>query len=225
MLESYAKVRGTLLSAIPGVETVGIITAQNPNAQRFTNRPNHGLNRQLLADLHELNCGPINHCGALKIRGKYGSNPEDSFVVANIRRVDIVALANKYRQQAVIWGMKRQDRQGNPFFDFQWIENGQVTQHRSVSVSQPDVQSREDFYSAVKDRKFIIPFFDDPYANYEPGEKFGTIQQKPTIPIMQPPHREPDALPIFDEPPLRKAESFRLWFDRRKLLAEQINNH
>lgn len=218
MFESYARVRATLLGAIPSVQTVGIITAQNPMGSKYPKDRNFALNRQLLSDLHDMQCGTVEHCGALRIRGKYGGHPEDSFVVPNIRRSDLILLAAKYYQQAVIWGMQRLSHEGNPYFDFQWIEDGQVTQVRNVSVSQPDVQSREDFFSAVKNRKFIIPFFEDPYANYEPGEKMGTIQQRQTIPLhadLEPPHREPDALPLFAEPPLRTAEDFKSWLGRK----------
>jgi len=219
-----------MLGDVDTVESVGIITAQNPNAQRTGRARNLALNRQLISALDEKRCSS-KPCGQVKLKGMFG-HPEDSFLVPNITSHDLIELGNRFQQQSVIWGHKRVNRQGQPFFEWSYIDldgkgGGKVTQTRSVSVANEDVQSREDFFSAVGNKKFIIPFFDDPYANYEPGEKMGTIVQRPTIPINQPekPHREPDAIPLFhDEPPFRKAESFSSWL-ARKLLAEQANNH
>lgn len=228
---NWPRVRRILLGDVDTVESVGIITAQNPNAQRIANRRNLALNRQLLSALDEKKCS-AKPCGIHKVKGMFG-HPEDTFMVPNITSTDLIELGNRFHQQSVIWGHKRMTRQGTPFFDWSYIEcdgkgGGQITQTRSVSVANEDVQSREDFYSAVGNKKFIIPFFDDPYSNYEPGEKMGSIVQRPTIPINQPekPHREPDAIPLFgDEPPFRKAESFSSWLTRKKLLAEQAYNH
>lgn len=226
----WPRVRRIMLGDVQTVETVGIITAQNPNAQHAAKGRNLALNRQLIAALDEKKC-KASPCGQHKIGGRFG-NPEDSFLVPNIASDDLIELGNRFQQQSVIWGHKRINRQGKPFFEWSYIEcdgkgGGKITQTRTVSVANEDVQSREDFFSAVGNKKFVIPFFDDPYSNYEPGEKMGTIQQRQTIPINQDkPHQEPDAIPLFgDEPPFRKAESFGIWLTRRKLLAEQAYNH
>lgn len=228
---NWTRVRRIMLGDVDTVESVGIITAQNPNTQQIARGRNLALNRQLIAALEEKNCKG-SPCGQHEVGGKFG-HPEDSFLVPNITSTDLIELGNRFHQSSVIWGHKRMTRQGTPYFDWSYIEcdgkgGGNITQTRSVSVANEDVQSREDFYSAVGDKKFIIPFFDDPYSNYEPGEKMGSIVQRPTIPINQPekPHFEPDAIPLFgDEPPLRKAENFRLWLANRKLLAEKAYDH
>ena len=221
----FVRMRRMILGDVPTIETIGIITAQNPNGQPFAKQRNLALNKRLLDELQGMNCGRIEHCGAVKIQGVFGGHPEDSFIIPNLSRNDILRLQRDYQQKAVIWGRRRHDRNNNAFFDWEYIEDGKIADTKPISVSQEDVQSRDDFFSAIKTRKFIIPFFNDPYSNWEPGEKYGTIEQRPTIPVPQEkPHREPDELPIFAEPPLRKAESFKLWLANRKLVAEKANN-
>ena len=62
----------------------------------------------------------------------------------------------------MIWGQRQEDDEGVSF-NFEYIEGDDTIQTRQVSMSGRDVQDREDFYSQVKGRKFIIPFFDDDY--------------------------------------------------------------
>src|SRR5690606_26730871 len=87
-------------------------------------------------------------------------------------------LGRWFDQESVIWGEKNFDNNNNPFFRFEYIpsETGVAASVRTIHIANQDVQSRDDYYTMVDGKKFIIPFFDDPYANYSAGEKQGTIK-------------------------------------------------
>jgi hypothetical protein len=188
----FAHVRRIMMGDVPEVDSVGIITGYNPSSVPHAKTYNKTMNKQLMSDLRAGGYGP------LKIRGKFGGNPEDSFLIRNITREELIALGQKYGQDAVIWGQKRENPEG-AYFDWEYIDHGETVQHRSVSVAQPDVRNRNDFYSQKSGRKFTIPFFDDPYKDYQ--------QQGSRIVLPQEPAQEPAAamskegffIPYFDE--------------------------
>lgn len=185
-----ARVRRMFWGDVPTVQSVGIITAQNPNGQppsddqHEAQRINKELNRKLFAELKAGNYGPI------KMKGKYASLWEDSFLVPNISKEDLIDLGQRYGQEAVIWGSRAKDNDPNSVhFIFEWIEGGQTTQTRSIHVGNEDVQKRDNFFSMLKGRKFVIPFFDDPYSQHQQvAGKPGQIQppQSTNIQLPQP---------------------------------------
>lgn len=165
----FSRVRRMLWGNVPSVDSVGIITAENPEAVPQNAEMNNKLNKKLFNHLKSANYGPI------QIKGSFG-NVENPYIVPNISREDLINLGIRFNQQSVIWGSKREG--DNPAFRFEYIEKDKTTQTRDVHVANDDVQSREDFYSAIKGRKFIIPFFDDPYSGHELGQKYGTIKKE-----------------------------------------------
>ena len=80
----------------------------------------------------------------------------------NIPRSEATALGQDLGQESIIWGHREEDEEG-AYFNFEYIEGETTIQTRQVSMSGRDVQDRDDFYSQVKGRKFVIPFFDDDY--------------------------------------------------------------
>lgn len=206
--QNYAKLRRMMMGDIPHVNQVAILTAQNPQGKALDAESNNKLNKQLFRDIKAANFIPVkikNPVRIEKIKGKFGGTKEDSFFVPHMDRKTVVTLGQKYNQESVIWGEKKIDKNENPYFQFSYIiaATGETEEQRNVSVATADVQQRTDFYSQIGGgkkkpgkiqggRKFIIPFFSDPYADYQPGEKYGTIA--PSTPL--------------DKQPLKKAESF-----------------
>jgi len=159
----YARVRQMMMGLVPSINTLGILTAQNPGGEAGNAEENRKANADLMADLMASNYG------AIPIEGSYGSL-EDSFLIPNITREDISALGIKYGQEAVIWGSKKTEEVGEPYFTFEYIEGNDTIQTRDVSLGGSAVQGKEDFYSSKKGRKFYIPFFDDAYEGAKPAD-------------------------------------------------------
>jgi hypothetical protein len=185
----FAHVRRMLFGDIPRIHTVGILTAQNPidfncdlnwhkgppnNKEEYNKRANQKLWDQLRAG----NYGPI------RVKGRFDKVDEDSFLVPNMSRDDVIELGRDYCQEAVIWGEKRTDKNDNPYFRFEYIDckTGEINSVRSIHIGNEDVQGRSDYYTKVKGRKFIIPFFGDPHARKVPGSKYGMAVNIPMSP-------------------------------------------
>jgi hypothetical protein len=183
----YARVRRIMFGDVPTIRTIGIVTAQNPQGKPpwsgqspwpddkgESDRENRHRNETLEQYLRTRNYGPV------KVRGKFGLH-EDSFLIPNIAREELLAIGRWFEQEAVIWGERGIDHYGNPFFLFEYIdtETGKTKSVRSVHIGSEDVQGRSDYFTMVGGRKFIIPFFDDPHSRKVPGSKYGTFADVP----------------------------------------------
>lgn len=178
VLESgYARVRRIMFGDVPSIRTIGIITAQNPQGEQLNAAENRKRNYSLEEYLRTSNFGPI------KVKGKYNSIPEDSFLVPNVGREELVIIGRRFNQEAVIWGEKGIDQYNHPYFRFEYIDtkSGQTQSVRSVHLGDQDVQGRNDYYTMIGGRKFVIPFFDDPHSRKVPGKKYGTVADVPDI--------------------------------------------
>lgn len=145
----------TLTAQRRQVYTVTMMTAENPNAQKTSPKKNAEYNEKLEKTLRSMNVG------YRKIRGRFG-NYEHSYFIPNISKRESIMLGRMFNQEAVIWGVKRDDR-----FIFEYIEceSGATTNVRDVVLVNSDIQSKEDYYSQSNKgpEKFVIPFFDDEY--------------------------------------------------------------
>jgi hypothetical protein len=151
----FARTRQAMTGIIPNIQTISFLTGENPGGEPAPPEVNKENNAALEKRLRAGNYG------FRKIQGKFGSL-EKSFMIMNIPRSEATVLGKDFGQEAIIWGEKREDDEG-VWFDFEYIEGDTTIETRQVSMSGADVQDREDFYSQVKGRKFIIPFFDDEY--------------------------------------------------------------
>ena len=153
----FSNLINTLTAKRENIYTLGMMTAENPQAQKATPEQNEMFNAQLEERLREM------ILGYRKIRGKFG-NQENSFLIPNIGRDEIIALGREFNQESVIWGSRSED--GKKFI-FEYIESasGETTNERDVVLYDADIQAKEDFYSQSKKApsKFVIPFFDDEY--------------------------------------------------------------
>jgi len=152
----FSRIRQIMLGQVPSVDTVAILTAENPGGEKAPSSENKKLMKQFKKDLRD------SEHGYTDIAGKFGSK-ENSLMIMNISRDDTVELGNKYDQYAVIWGNKLREDDGEPYFRFEYIEGNKTIQTRDVSLSGKSVEDRDDYYSEKEGRKFIIPFFDDKY--------------------------------------------------------------
>jgi hypothetical protein len=203
LIESgFARIRRMLWGDVPRINSVGFVTAQNPGGAApapgnsiESGRENKERNQNLEGYLRSQNYGPI------KVKGKFG-NEEDSFLVPNISRQEMVNLGRWFDQESVIWGEKKADPKGQPYFSFEYIpsESGVAASVRTVHIANQDVQGRDDYYTMVNGKKFIIPFFDDPYSDMVPGSKYGTVQRKEPDPASFYSKAETFFIPFFDDP-------------------------
>jgi len=128
---------------------VGIITAENPQAQKLSPKENKQRNHQLKADVREMGYG------FYQIQGKYG-NIERPLVISNIDLVDLIRLGQKHDQETVIW--VRRTNRGSQASLIGTSGNYPAVHSRVVL---PLAKNTKDFYSLYKGRKLTIPFFDE----------------------------------------------------------------
>lgn len=93
--------------------TLGIITAQNPQASELDRETNEKRNTVLLKDLKSVGYD------AFPFEGNFEGRREQCFLVPFISRADIAKYGNRYDQRAVIWAVET--GQG---WDVEWIEDG-----------------------------------------------------------------------------------------------------
>jgi hypothetical protein len=179
----FARVRRMLFGDVPNIKSIAIFTAQNPGGKQSSSEENKKRNKELWNDLRLASYGPI------RVKGKYTgkedlddikSTPEeDSFIIPNISRNSAIAYGKRYDQEVVIWGEKYTDENKNPFFRFEYIDKGITLSVRTIHMSGEDVQERPDYYTRIGNRKFVIPFLDDPLRYKVPGNKYGTVVDAP----------------------------------------------
>ena len=103
-------------------DTVGIITAYNPKGETIPLEKNRRMNRRLWNELRAAGYDPW------PVKGQYKGAAEQSFMVSDISRADLIHLAKKYDQEAVVWGRKT-----NKGYDVEWIEGGKTTKRGKIT--------------------------------------------------------------------------------------------
>jgi len=158
-----------------GPFTVAMLSAENP-----PNPPpdwdNAAMMEKLIQDMsnRDMKYYPI--------MGQYFGEAENSFLVVNAPKAQIVNLGKKYLQDSVIWGEKQramadEGAGANIFFRFFFIqchpEEGPksykytITDEKDVILNDSSIQAREDMFSRIAGEKFVIPFFTDPDMEYK----------------------------------------------------------
>lgn len=158
-----------------GPFTVAMLSAENP-----PNPPpdwdNAAMMEKLVQDMsnRDMKYYPI--------MGQYFGEAENSFLVVNAPKAQIVNLGKKYLQDSVIWGEKQramadEGAGANIFFRFFFIqchpEEGPksykytITDEKDVILNDSSIQAREDMFSRIAGEKFVIPFFTDPEMEYK----------------------------------------------------------
>lgn len=164
---AYDRVIKALTGSRGQINSVGIMTAQNPNGEKESEEFNQRQNEKLIAYLRYMNLGHY------RIGGKFLGTIEESFVINNISKETMIKLGKHFGQESIIWG----ERLGPDEFLFYYIDSASgesPTEPVSMVLTDPDpeVTSRKDMYSTVgkgkKTKKFVIPFFEDGYAHRSP---------------------------------------------------------
>lgn len=146
----YAKLMRSLTGQEASINTVGIITAENPFAKQLSPEENKTRNKQLSNALRRAGYG------FYQIQGKYG-NVEKPYVIPNISKQDLMELGRIFEQESVIFV----ERDGDQMKAELIYTDGSGSAAPSRNVILPVPKDQEDFYSTYKGRRFVIPFFDD----------------------------------------------------------------
>jgi len=194
----YSRVRRILLGDVPSINTVGIFTAQNPQGKPPVSKDpaagratNNELNKDLFNDLKRGHFGPI------MVRGRFGNINEESFLVPNITRSEVVMYAKQYNQESAIFGTKKfrndVDDDGEavlvPYFEFEYVQDGVTIDRRSIHLGGKEIQDLKNNYTEVKGRKFLIPFFDESGAGEVKEELLKGLKLLESF-----------SIPFFDDP-------------------------
>lgn len=171
----FSRVRGMMMGLVPSVNSIGIMTAENPDAMATPAKRNKQLNQSLMKKLRQMNYGPI------PIGGSFGQK-ENSFLIPNISRDELGKLGVEFGQEAVIWAEKQKGKEG-PYMRWEYMEGMNTVQTREVSMGGSDIQDKDDYYSEKDGRKFVIPFFDSDYEGAKTAKGGRSIEKK--VPPMQ----------------------------------------
>lgn len=162
--DAYTQVVKALKGSRERIDTIGIMTAQNPKGEQAKPEFNKEQNKKLINYLRYLSLGHY-HIG-----GKFAGVKEDSLIINNIDKETLMKLGKHFGQSAVIYGERISEDE--VLFYYLDTESGESpTEPVSIILTEPDpkVTSREDMYSTVgkgkKKKKFVIPFFEDGYAH------------------------------------------------------------
>ena len=141
----------------PSVQTVIIMTGQNPMAQETDAQTNLALAKQLEMDISKMGLQYI------PVGGRFGGNEEDSVMILNPTRDQGRRLNTKYKQWGYVWGqsmpnfqMIQIDYEGN---QGEFVAPGSKT--ATTIDSGPTAQSATDNYSYdyASNRKFVISLY------------------------------------------------------------------
>jgi len=154
--DSFDEIIDILEGRNPSVKTVGIMSGQNPMAQKTSTAENARLANTLLADLADQGFQYIEIGGQFK-------NPEVSVIILNPSQDQMHDLSRKYTQYSYVWGYDL------PTFAMMQIdydkERGQMMEPGSKIAKQvlydEEVQNASDFYSfdPKTGKKFVIPLY------------------------------------------------------------------
>jgi hypothetical protein len=112
----YSRVRQAMMGQVSSINTLAILTAQNPNGEQREQGWNKKINKSLEA---YLKAGDI---GFAKIYGRWEGLDEESYLIPNFPRSQAIQAGVDFGQEAIIWARKIVDDQSNPFMRFEYID-------------------------------------------------------------------------------------------------------
>lgn len=140
---------------VPQIHTFGIMSPDNPQGKQVSPEQNNIARAKLKNSLDHMGFGYVAHTGC------YGT-VEQSFFIMNIPPADMLILRENYDQQTVIIGEIEHREGGKSTTTFKMVDVYGVQAERIVVVDANT--SGDNYYSEVKGRKFVIPFFDESYS-------------------------------------------------------------
>jgi hypothetical protein len=190
---TFPRVIQTMSGFVDSISSIGIMSAQNPKLvwddnEEFKDKTpeelvklkgsyNKYAHSTLKKELREKNLG------FHQVFGRYSATDEIALIIPNISRELITQLGIQFNQESVIWGEKQE---GGKFkFYFINCKTGKIDDTVEELYFGQEVQSRDDFFTWVKGRKFIIPFFEEAPEMKQPKPSF----KKELIYQRQPKHK------------------------------------
>ena len=141
--------KSALIGKNPDVESLTIITSENPFGQKFSKKNNNERLRNFKAQL-KAGGHPYK-----SIVGKYG-NKEHSFVIFNLSRKAAKNYAKVYEQESFIFGIKNND---NMLYEYWITKDGGITYKLAKTADSIRNESElEDYFSRLHSYKFNIDF-------------------------------------------------------------------
>ncbi len=172
---TFPRISRTMTGNVESIDTVGIMSAENPLGEKKSKEFNEYAQSQLKDFLRK------NNLGYHEVMGRYG-NYENSIIIPNISKNLMVHLCQIFNQESVIWAEKTSPDN----MKFYYIEqDGNIADTVDEVFLGNETQSREDFFTWVKGRKFYIPFFEE-NPEKKPYKKF----YKPMIYTRKAKHQE-----------------------------------
>lgn len=167
---TYFKVANIMRGLVPNVKTFAFLTAENPFGKQADSETNKKANADLEKKLRSMNLG------FTKVKGQYGVK-ENSFFVPNITKEEALMLGKSFSQESIIYGEEK-DKENYDGMNFKMIYTddrfGEVVGERDIFIN---MNNSEDYYTAVKGRKFQIPFFDDEFLKSKFTHGSGVIDK------------------------------------------------
>jgi len=159
----FARINRMLWGGVSSINSVGILTAENPQGQQLSPEENNKRMKDLKTALGTY--------GFIDVRGKFrtkeGNNLiENSLIIPNLPKETLLWLQKKFEQESVIYG----ERKDKNTFLFEYIKNGNIEDKQEVILSK--MEGNEEYYSYLPktskkdgekikyERSFRIPFFD-----------------------------------------------------------------
>lgn len=159
--------KSALVGKNPNVESLTIITSENPLGQKYSRRDNKERLRDFKAQLKS-GGHPYKN-----VVGKYG-NKEHSFVIFNLSRNAAENYARVYEQESFIFGIKKDD---GMFYEYWVTTDGGKTYH--VEKETDFVRNEadlEDYFSRLHSYKFNVGFDFSESIDDEVVKKLESIQ-------------------------------------------------
>jgi hypothetical protein len=152
----YAATARTMRGLRKNIKTIAILSAENPFGKPAT--PSY--NKKTTKDMKKLLGG--GKFGYKLVKGSYGSE-ENSIIINNISKGDAMAIGEIYDQDSIIYGEVVDKKDNGVYMVFTMIGTdknknyGKVMGETKVFIDRNDAT---DFYSQIKGRKFVLPFYD-----------------------------------------------------------------
>jgi len=154
---TFQKIITILEGQDPSVQTIAIMSGQNPMAEETDTKKNLMLAKKLEKDIAKMGLQYI------PIGGKFSGHDEDSVMILNPNRAQAEQLNRMYKQWGYVWG------QNLPSFQMIQIDykssQGEFVASGSKTATDvnagADAQAATDNYSYdyASDRKFIISLY------------------------------------------------------------------
>jgi len=106
--------------------SVGVISAYNPHGDKTKPEDNQSAQTMLKSEIEGMRLKYVERDGA------YMGHQEKHLLIKNISRRELIRLADKYLQVAVLYG----ERDGN-WYCFDWIEDGKTLECKKSLVKWP----------------------------------------------------------------------------------------